>query len=188
MVITDQQLVNTPLGWSLRAAAFADPWEACGWTEESQQQRLQKIVEELKPRAADFLLDYGCGTGELVNQIEQDVIYVGFDFAEGMIARARRDHPGRTFQDWEPRFSVDLTVCAGTFNLPMNWSKQMTWATIRRLWDNTDRAMAVSLYAGDDMRCLIYTTAEVVKHLGGLAHNVMVEKWRSNDILAVIRR
>ncbi len=188
MVITDQQLVNTPLGWSLRAAAFLEPWEACGWTEQSQRQRLEKIVDELRPRFGDFLLDYGCGTGELVDYLAADVVYVGFDFAEGMVGRARRDHRGRHFQDWEPKVGFDLTVCAGTFNLPMNWSKQLTWATVRRLWDNTDRAMAVSLYAGDDKRCLTYTVYETLQHVGGLSHNVTVEKWRSNDILAVIRR
>jgi SAM-dependent methyltransferase len=182
------QTENTPAAWSLRAVVAETPWEACGWTQRGQAQRLSKVVAALDPHAGDSLLDYGCGTGELTRYLPAEIGYVGFDPAEGMVIRAAQEHPEHHFQVWEPGHRFDLVAAVGPFNLRGHWSKQETWATLRRLWDLTGRALAVSLYAGDDQRCLIYDIDDVQSHLGGLSWDVVVERWRANDIVAVIRR
>lgn len=182
--------VNTPGAWSERAK-LPEPWAACGWSQRGQEDRLALVAGILGARDGDSLLDWGCGCGELVRYLNAAVKYVGFDWADGMIRRARVDHPGPqiSFQVFEPTsIDFDLIACVGPFNLPDNWSKDRTWQTARRLWDGCRRTMAVSLYAGDDDRCLIYTEDEVSKQLGGLSWQSSVVRWRPNDLLAVVRR
>lgn len=180
-------IVNTPAAWTSRAASSATPWEACGWSERGQSDRLRKAAGLLAPVSGDRLLDWGCGTGALTDYLPADVDYTGFDWASGMVARAAREHPGRRFQVWEPSQQFDLVACVGPFNLIDGWSKQRTWHQTRRLWDICRRRMVVFLYAGRDERCLIYTRDEVRSRLGGLSWDVVVEPWR-NDIVAVVNR
>ena len=182
------ETANTPAAWTARAETAPSPWEACGWSEQSQRARLDKVVEALNPRPGETLLDWGCGTGELASRLAAEIRYVGFDWSEGMVTRASRSHPGRAFQTWEPRGRFDLVACVGALNLPGGWSKEMTWATLRRLWDNCGRAMAVSLYAGSDTSCLIYTDAECKTFACGESFYRRVERWRPNDILVVLER
>lgn len=177
---------NTPDGWSARAQLPTEA-EACGWTEESQTARLAKVTAALAPEHNEGLLDYGCGTGRLAAFVAySEAIYIGFDWAPGMIARARSEHPFNHFQDWEPLGSFDLVACVGCFNLP--GAKQDTWHTVRRLWERTRRALVVSLYAGTDERCLIYTEAECDRFARGESFYSTVERWRPNDILLTLHR
>lgn len=178
--------VNTPEAWSARAMAEDTSWAAAGWSEAGQHDRFVKVIKALNPLLFESLLDYGCGTGALVDWLPTDIDYVGFDMAVGMVQRAQSEHPGRRFQMWEPQGAFDLVVCIGPFNLP--GSKLETWADLRRLWDRTLRALAVSLYAGDDPNCLSYTLSEVERFASGEAYRWSVEKWRPNDILMVLER
>jgi SAM-dependent methyltransferase len=177
-------MVNTAAAWSERAETAATPHEACGWTPESQRDRMLKVVEALDPQPGDSLLDFGCGTGELTRYLDAEVGYVGFDTAAGMVIRAAREHPGRHFQLFEPSSTVDLTAVVGTFNLPGD--KLLTWAALRRLWDGTGRTLAASLYAGEDKRCLIYTEQECVRFASAESYRWRVERWRPNDLLIVL--
>jgi len=179
-------MVNSPAAWSERAETLPTPYEACGWTEASQAERMRKVIEALDPQPGDSLLDFGCGTGELARYIEGDVGYIGYDSAQGMVVRAAREHPGRHFQMFEPGTTVDLTAVVGTFNLPGD--KLLTWAALRRLWDATGRTLAASLYAGEDERCLIYTEAECARFASAESYRWRVERWRHNDLLIVLDR
>lgn len=178
-------LVNTPASWSERAASPC-PLEAVGWTQDGQRSRFGKVLELLDPQPGETLLDYGCGTGALVDRVPVGVGYVGYDWARGMVERARRDHPGVVFFDRAFELRVDVVACIGTFNLP--GTKTGTWETIRLLWSQGPRALAVSLYAGDDDRCLVYTEDETLEALQGLTASLTVGRWRPNDLIAVLRR
>lgn len=179
---------NTPDAWSARARLPVEAWEACGWTFDGQRDRVEEIVGALDPRPGELLLDWGCGTGVLSELVPDTVDYVGFDYADGMVERARREHPGRRFVAWEPLGRFDLVACVGCFNLPDRWSKLDTWHTLRRLWDRTDRALAVSLYAGDDPACLQYTVDECAAFACSEAFYAKAARWRHNDILVVMER
>lgn len=179
---------NTASAWSERAAAI-EPWTACGWTEHGQKERHAAVVKALDPQPNDRLLDWGCGTGELADLVPGDVEYVGYDWADGMVIRAGREHPGRVFQGWWPTGVFDLVACVGPFNLPMSGGKQDTWRTLRHLWDTTAcRTLAVSLYAGGDERCVAYTGAEAAAAGAQLAARVTVDQIRDNDLLLTVRR
>lgn len=184
-----ERAVNTPAAWSERAAAAPTSWEAAGWTRLGQRERLRAVRFLLDLQVGETLLDFGCGTGALCEMLRPGVGYIGFDTAEGMIARARGEHPGRPqtrrFTLAEPdRF--DAAACVGTFNLP--GSKASTWQTLRRLWDNTGRVLVASLYAGTDERCLIYTQAEVEEFARSESFYWRVLAWRSNDLMLILSR
>jgi SAM-dependent methyltransferase len=183
--------VNTPAAWSERAARCAEPWEACGWSEEGQRARFESVLWALDPRPRDCLLDFGCGTGELASLLADEVRYYGYDTAPGMIDRALEQHgqPERLFSIHWPHGHFDLVACVGPFNLPDNWSKERTWHTLRHLWDTTGcRTLAVSLYAGDDGKCLRYTEAEAERCARQLSWDSRVERILPNDLLLTVRR
>lgn len=168
--------------WSQRASTAETSYEAAGWTREGQLERFAAVLAALNPQPSELLVDYGCGTGALTEHLPADIDYLGYDSAAGMITRARADHPGRAFTIAEPS-RADLIACIGTFNLPGGWSKERTWHTIRHLFDTTGcRAIAVSLYAGPDPRCLTYTESEIEQH-GLIDFCSRYRRWRHNDIL-----
>lgn len=181
--------VNTPEAWSVRATMFERPWQAARWSEHGQRERHALVVDALQPRPGDRLLDYGCGTGALTGHLPAGVVYVGFDWADGMIDRAREDHSGYTFTAVEPTGRFDLVAVVGTFNLSHRWSKQRTFHTLRHLWDATGcRTLAASLYAGTDDRCLIYTVEELEACGRSLTWDARAVRIRHNDLLLVARR
>lgn len=181
--------VNTAEAWSERARSCEEPWEACGWSYEGQVDRHEEVVEALAPMPGESLLDFGCGTGELAEILPASTAYLGYDTADGMVERARREHPDRLFTGHYPHGRFDLVACVGCFNLPDHWSKLRTWHTLRHLWDTTGcRALAVSLYAGEDGRCLIYREEEISAAARALAFDATVTRIRPNDLLLVVRR
>lgn len=181
-------VTNSPAAWSARAAA-ASTHEAVGWTPEGQAERFAAVLKSLTLRTDDRLLDFGCGTGAFSDVLPETVAYVGFDWSEGMIGRARADHPGRRFTRDFPGGKFDHVVCIGPFNLPDGWSKQHTWHTIRHLWDTTGcRTLVASLYSGLDKRCLVYTKHELERCGLDLGVDVKVRLHRHNDLLLVARR
>jgi SAM-dependent methyltransferase len=50
------------------------------------------VAEVLKPRAGQRLLDIGCGTGSLLDDLPEGVEYLGLDFNAGYLDAARRRH------------------------------------------------------------------------------------------------
>lgn len=180
--------LNTPDAWSDRAFAYPDQWKACGWTRTGQVERFVAVLHALDPQPGETLLDYGCGTGAIVDLLPDGIDYTGYDTAPGMIARAAREHTGRVFTTHTPSCEHDLTVAVGPFNLAENWSKEHTWWVLRGLWDRTRRALAVSLYSGSDRNCLSYTRGEVERFAAGEAYHSAVTECRENDLLMVLRR
>lgn len=179
-------IANSPEAWSARADK--PPLEAVGWTATGQTERFTAVLAALDPQPGETLLDYGCGTGDLSDWVDDDINYIGYDWAPGMIARAAVDHPDRRFHHVRPRHDVDLTAIVGTFNLADSWSKDRTFAEIRAIWDETTRALASCLYYGTDERCIRYEPAELAAFASREARLFTVDRHRDNDLLLVLRR
>jgi SAM-dependent methyltransferase len=178
---------NTPEAWDERAG-LPEPWTAAGWTWDGMTERHDELVDALKPQPGEKLLDWGCGPGELVLALPEGVKYVGYDWSRRMVDRARQAFPKRQFQTWEPLENPDVTVCCGPFNLADGWSKEMTWYMLRRLFAKTNRALAASLYAGDDPNCLSYSLGECERFAKAETFYGSARQWRHNDILILLER
>lgn len=184
-----REMLNTPDSWSARAESAATSWEAAGWTESGQRDRFDAVVRHLGERDRIVtLLDYGCGTGALAERLPANYGYLGFDWAPGMLERAREEHPNNMFLDDVDQVAVDYVVAVGTFNLP--GSVLRTKVELQRLWQMTREALIVSLYRGDDDRCLRYTPDDLVDVLDlcGCDRYVIDGSYRANDVLLVMRK
>ncbi|MEY2194097.1 trans-aconitate 2-methyltransferase [Neobacillus sp. BF23-41] len=57
------------------------------------------LVQLLEPQSGEKILDLGCGTGDLANQLNQlGVDIIGIDKSENMIQQAQKKYPGLTFK------------------------------------------------------------------------------------------
>jgi trans-aconitate 2-methyltransferase len=81
------------------------------------------LVELLAPKAGERILDLGCGTGRLTNDIAAigtDV--VGIDASSEMIAEARRLYPALRFEVADAReFAVEAPCDAVFSNAVLHW-------------------------------------------------------------------
>ncbi|MFI5071358.1 MAG: class I SAM-dependent methyltransferase [Terriglobales bacterium] len=88
--------------------------------------RARKLLvrDHIRPTSSDYLLDIGCGTGELLNYLPANVRYIGFDLSPDYInaARERYGHRGRfecaDVADFEPADlrGVDLVLAIGVLH------------------------------------------------------------------------
>jgi trans-aconitate methyltransferase len=93
------------------------------------------VVELLAPQPGERILDLGCGTGHLTNQIAvagADV--VGVDKSESMIEEARRLYPNLRFEIADATdFYPDQLFDAVFSNAAIHWMKDQA-AVARNIW------------------------------------------------------
>lgn len=181
--------VNTPEAWSARAS-LSDSWDAAGWSERGQAQRMLKALQMLRPRFGESLLDFGCGTGRLSDYAGPGIDYFGFDSSRGMVERAAVDHPMLTgrFSTSHPTGHFDHVACIGPFNLRDNWSEEQTWRTLDALWTLCGRRLVVSLYSGGDPKCISYQAAAVADRAESMSASWRLERHLPNDLILLLTR
>jgi trans-aconitate methyltransferase len=81
------------------------------------------LIELLAPRAGERILDLGCGSGQLTAKIaESGAEIIGIDRSEEMIAEARHNFPGLTFEVGDAaHFSLDTALDAVFSNAALHW-------------------------------------------------------------------
>ena len=94
------------------------------------------VVELLAPQPGERILDLGCGTGHLTNQIaEAGAETVGLDKSESMIAEARRLYPNLQFIVGDAiDFQFDEPFDAVFSNAAIHWMKDQS-AVARSIWN-----------------------------------------------------
>jgi cyclopropane fatty-acyl-phospholipid synthase-like methyltransferase len=124
-------------------------YEVLAWSSrEAQQQRfavLEKILRENYPHSAPALLDVGCGLADLAMYLESrvKVDYTGVDLTPNMIAAAKREHPGATWNlragdvfAEPPLFasrSFDVVFETGIFNLRMDNNEAFAIGALKKM-------------------------------------------------------
>lgn len=91
---------------------------------ESQYLRFQKLCEVFENNNNFSILDYGCGTGELLNFLgrEREYQYHGYDISEEMInlARSVSHSVPASFTNELSDKKFDYVVGSGIFNVKLN--------------------------------------------------------------------
>ncbi len=99
-------------------------FRAFQWTIASQLGKDYFVSRHLRPSPGDRVLDIGCGTGEILEQLPE-VDYVGFDINSKYIETAQKKygHRGRFFcegvsekSDIAPQNSFDLVMAKGVLH------------------------------------------------------------------------
>lgn len=84
------------------------------------------LIEMLEPKLGERILDLGCGTGHLTNQIAASgAEVVGLDSSPSMVAQARQNFPKLRFQLADARsFRVDAPYDAIFSNAVLHWVRE----------------------------------------------------------------
>lgn len=122
----------------------------------SQTLRFAQLLRVCDVSRPFSILDYGCGYGALVDEIERrgwTCEYVGFDLSHAMIAEAKQRYRDRAccrFIDDPSQVSeADYVVASGTFNVKLDasadgWGRYVDEA-IRSMFDRARRGIAFNL-------------------------------------------
>ncbi|MCM3783543.1 methyltransferase domain-containing protein [Neobacillus mesonae] len=83
------------------------------------------VVDLLAPQNAERILDIGCGTGDLTNEISATGAEVtGMDLSGEMLAKARQKYPHLQFlQENAEHFNLDKTFDAVFSNAALHWMR-----------------------------------------------------------------
>lgn len=98
------------------------------------------VIELLNPQQGERILDLGCGTGDLTNEIAQSgAIPLGIDLAPSMIESARKKYPHLHFDVQDAiRFKTQQPFDAVFSNAALHWIKQApqvietVWSSLRK--------------------------------------------------------
>ncbi len=86
----------------------------------------EDLLKLLNPKLGEFILDLGCGTGQLTEKIaEAGAEVMGVDYASEMIEKARQNYPHIRFEVADARnFQVDKPLDAVFSNAVLHWVKE----------------------------------------------------------------
>ncbi len=95
----------------------------------------RSVVSLLRPQPGENILDLGCGTGDLTNEIAAGGAFVvGIDLSESMIKQAREKYPNLMFSVGNGEaFQVDNQVDAVFSNAALHWMRHPS-KVIERVW------------------------------------------------------
>jgi SAM-dependent methyltransferase len=127
---------------------------AVRWRDRSTQERRFLVLSEVGDLRAAKVLDFGCGTGHLLDILRTRCgfagEYVGYDLSERMVAAAQHKFPDARFEcrdilaDGIPE-DFDYALVSGTFNgqVSDNWS--LMTELVKRLFARVRSALAFNL-------------------------------------------
>lgn len=89
-------------------------------------QQSQSIIELLQPQTGEYLLDLGCGTGQLTEKIAKTGVKVwGIDSSKEMINQARNNYPYLWFEVADARHFQVRSPLDGIFsNAVLHWVQE----------------------------------------------------------------
>lgn len=124
------------------------------WNSRESQESRFEVLAQVGQLDGASILDVGCGLGDLSEYLRTrgvaNLSYLGIDINDDMLAAARRKYPNATFERRDllacplenDRF--DFVFGSGIFNMVIpNWA-QVTFGTLRRMYDCARKAVAVN--------------------------------------------
>ncbi|MGD0464556.1 MAG: class I SAM-dependent methyltransferase [Tepidisphaeraceae bacterium] len=115
-------------------------------SQESQYMRFEQLMRLVDGQDDFSLLDYGCGTGALLDYLadrKTKMRYTGFDISAAMISEATRLHPATTrcsFTTQENELlAADYAVASGIFNMKQQTADDRWRAYMEHTVDEMNR-------------------------------------------------
>lgn len=194
--------------YEARLAADRESYDILDWSSrEAQQARFAALLRVLRaefaPGDRPWLLDVGCGLTDLASFLEAaafPVRYLGADITLGLLAEARRRHPGRALLAGDvfaatPLRSraVDVCYCSGVFNLNLGNNDAFAAAALPRLVD-LSRAVAVANFLHRRTphqypHCHYFDPERLIRSMTARGLEVdLLDDYLENDFTLVLRR
>ncbi len=125
--------------------------EAAQWSDAQTQRRRLEVLSEVADLRSAKVLDFGCGTGTLLGQLQEaldfDGEYVGYDLAGPAVELAAQLHPAGRFErrdvlsDGIPE-DFDYILVSGVFNNRTSDGWGLMTKLLAALWPHARRALA----------------------------------------------
>jgi SAM-dependent methyltransferase len=131
-----------------------DAPESAQYADRETQERRMAVLCEIGVGKHSNVLDFGCGTGQLLSFLQRSIgfegEYVGYDISPEAIELARSSHPGGRFevrnileQPAEEKF--DFVLVSGVFNNLISDNRTFFEAISRRLMAQADVGYAFNM-------------------------------------------
>ncbi len=153
---------------------YGDTPTSSQWTDLATQEKRMNILLEIGDIKSSKVLDFGCGTGHLLEvmkgKYEFNGEYVGYDISRKMIEIAREKHPLARFEhrnileEGVPE-DFDYIFISGVFNNRASDNWGMMTSILKCLFNNTRKAIAfnnLSTYVDYVTKALFHVDPERV--------------------------
>jgi SAM-dependent methyltransferase len=153
---------------------YGDTPDAADWDNRETRERRFAVLSEVAPLAEASVLDFGCGTGELLGYLLRNCRfhgeYTGWDLSEPLLEAARAKFPGVRFQRREIlsegiQEDFDYILVSGTFNTDFGQAESFMREAIQLLFRHARKALAfnlLSIHAETHNAGLYYASPETV--------------------------
>ena len=137
-------------------------------------QYAENLLELLSPKSGERILDLGCGTGQLTEQISRSGTKImGIDSSQNMIEKARQNYPDLHFNVADARnFQVDRSFDAVFSNATLHWVPEAD-AVIDRIYQSLKAGGRFVAEFGGKGNVQAITTAlsQALREIGITQHN-----------------
>lgn len=133
---------------------YGDTAEGADWTSRETRERRFTILAEVGLARDAKVLDFGCGTGELLGFLRREQNYcgqyVGWDLSDPVLDAARAKFPEARFENREilshgmPE-DFDCILASGTFNVDYGHAELFLHQALPLLYRHTRHALAFNL-------------------------------------------
>src|SRR5512136_2262168 len=133
---------------------YGDTAEGADWTSRETRERRFTILSQVGLPKDEKLLDFGCGTGELLGFLRRELDYrgeyVGWDLSYPVLNAARLKYPNARFERREILSDgvledFDYILASGTFNIDYGHAEQFLHQALPLLFRHTRHALAFNL-------------------------------------------
>lgn len=130
---------------------FGDSYKSAQYSSKESQYRRFKFLTEIADIQNTVILDYGCGTGELLEYFNSQGIcvqdYIGVDIVPEFLQIARSKFPTHKFIESPEtiNFKYDYAFVSGVFNNRIKDNKLFWQKTIAKLYDSCRFGVAFNL-------------------------------------------
>lgn len=131
-----------------------DAAESAQYADRETQERRMEVLCEIGVTKDSKVLDFGCGTGQMLSLLKRTIQfegeYVGYDISAEAIEFARQKHPDGRFETRDiltnpPQEDFDFILISGVFNNAMSDNRAFFEAISKRLMPHARKGYAFNM-------------------------------------------